>query len=137
MNNNMNPLHFRMDPNAKHEFGTEYIPIIPNEAEVRYLGGKYVDCKLYIYSLEVEKNKANRQQLTTYASCEQFINNLYECFTDSLYGKSIQDAPSYTLNYVKLFSDCMSNNQNLFKHCSNQFSDIIRAIFRSDDNKLK
>ena len=47
------PLEFRKKRGAKHEFGIEVEPIIPDAAEVRLLGNRHRQCKYYAIGVDV------------------------------------------------------------------------------------
>jgi hypothetical protein len=47
LENTMNPLHYRVRPNSKQEFGLEYETVVPPEGEVRLLGNRHKDCRYY------------------------------------------------------------------------------------------
>ena len=48
-----NKLHFKKKKGAKHEFGTDYEPIIPKEGEVRLLGNRNNQCNYYSIGVEL------------------------------------------------------------------------------------
>jgi hypothetical protein len=129
-------INYQINSNSKHEFGIEYKPVIPTEEEVRFLGLKRRECALLVSSLNVMKSYHNKYQSASYKECKPTLDELYACYTNGAYGKSIDDAPDYSRFYLKKFSDCFSQDQNLFNVCSHHFFDLIRAIYRRPGSEL-
>jgi hypothetical protein len=44
---NKDPINFKVRNNSKHEFGIEYEHVIPSEGEVRLLANRHRDCRYY------------------------------------------------------------------------------------------
>lgn len=41
------PITYKVRKDSKHEFGIEYMKIVPSEDEVRLLGNRHRDCRYY------------------------------------------------------------------------------------------
>ena len=76
------------------------------------------------------------QRSNNYLACKPIVDSLYKCYTEEKYGQSIKDAPAESKPYEQKFYNCMFREGSGMELCQNHFHDMIRTIYRSEDNKL-
>ena len=133
---NRNPLHFKKKKDSKHEFGIEYEDIIPKEGEIRLIGNRVRQCEYYRIGVESCHQEMVLNNSDTFLPCKEPIDALWRCYTEDKYGKSIRDAPAEAKPYEKNFYDCLFKPASGTDLCMHHFQDMIRTIYRSDDNEL-
>ena len=71
-----------------------------------------------------------------FLACKEPIDGMWRCYTEGKYGNSIRDAPEYTKAYEKKFYDCLFKEGSGLDLCMNNFSDMVRSIYRSGESEL-
>ena len=77
-----------------------------------------------------------KQGSNNFLACKDVIDGMYRCYTDYKYGGTMKDAPEYTKAFQHNFYNCLFNPVDSVDSCLHHFSDIVRAIYRTKDNKL-
>jgi hypothetical protein len=134
--NIMNPLHYKEKVNSKHEFGKEYEVIIPKEGEIRLLGNRHRDCRYYSLGLELCKQRILQTNFEDFTPCKNVVDAMYRCYTEDKYGEEYHKTIDVAKPFAKKFLDCYFYKASSLTSCMEHFEDSIRAIYRSDDNKL-
>ena len=130
------PLHYKKKKDSKHEFGTEYENIIPKEGEIRLLGNRFGQWNYYTIGVELCHNEMLRTNQDSFLPCKEPIDALYRWYTEDKYGESIRDAPETAKIYEKRFYDCLFRPTSGVDIWMNHFHDLVRSIYRSDENEL-
>ncbi len=133
---NRNPLHFKKKKGAKHEFGLEYENITPSEGEIRLLGNRAGQCQYYKIGVEFCHQEMIKNNSETFLPCKEPIDAMWRCYTEDKYGASIRDAPEEAKPYEKNFYDCLFKPASGTDMCMEDFHDMIRSVYRSDENEL-
>ena len=71
-----------------------------------------------------------------FLACKEPIDGMWRCYTEGKYGQSIRDAPAVAKPYEKKFYECLFREATGLDICMNNFTDMVRAIYRSKDNEL-
>ena len=71
-----------------------------------------------------------------FLACKEPIDGMWRCYTEGKYGQSIRDAPQNTKKYEKAFYDCLFREATGLDLCMNNFTDMVRTIYRSPTNEL-
>ena len=61
---------------------------------------------------------------------------MWNCYTENKYGNSIRYAPAVSKPYEKNFYNCLFREGSGVDMCMGNFSDMVRAIYRSPENEL-
>ena len=77
-----------------------------------------------------------QQKSDNFLACKEPIDGMWRCYTEEKYGNSIRDAPDYTKKYEKRFYDCLFRDGSGMDMCQPQFTNMIRAIYRSGESTL-
>ena len=77
-----------------------------------------------------------KQQSDNFLACKEPIDGMWRCYTEEKYGNSIRDAPDYTKKYEARFYNCLFRNGSGMDLCQPQFTNMIRAIYRSGESTL-
>lgn len=130
------PINYKLRPNSSNEFGLEYIQIVPQEGEIRLLGNRHNDCRYYSLGLEMCKQRVLQSNYHNYTPCKNAIDAMYRCYTEDKYGDEYHKTIDEAKPYANKFFDCYFFGPNSLTHCMKHFEDSIRAIYRSQNNKL-
>ncbi len=136
INPEYNPYMYKLRKDVEGEFGPIYEPIIPTEAEIRYLGTRQQRCFYYMYGLEICKYEVLRASNKSFMPCKDVLDAMWRCYTDEKYGRTLEEAPDYTKADQKKFLDCYFHKTFGLEVCLPLFSNIVRAIYRRPDSKL-
>lgn len=130
------PVNFKLRDSSLHEFGLEYMQIVPSEGEVRLLGNRHRDCRYYSIGVEMCKQRIVQTNYPDYTPCKLAIDAMYRCYTEDKYGEEYHKTTEEAKPYAKKFFDCYFFKPNSFTQCMKHFEDSVRAIYRSADTKL-
>ncbi len=133
---NDDPVNFKLRDKSTHEFGLEYMSIVPSEGEVRLLGNRHRDCRYFSIGVELCKQRVVQSNHSDFTPCKNAIDAMYRCYTEDKYGDEYHKTTEEAKPYAKKFFDCYFLKPNSFTNCMKHFEDSIRAIYRSPDNKL-
>ena len=86
--------------------------------------------------VEVCHTQMIKEKSDNFLACKEPIDGMWRCYTEGKYGQSIRDAPAFTKKYERNFYDCMFREGTGLDLCMNNFSDMVRAIYRSPENEL-
>ena len=131
-----NPLYYKLRTDIEPEFGKAYEPIMPDEAEVRFIGNRRQRCFYYMIGLETCKYETLSKGNKTFLPCKDAMDAMWRCFTDNQYGKVMEEAPDYTKEQQKSFFDCFFHKSQGLELCWPLFTNMIRMIYRRPDSKL-
>lgn len=132
----LNPLHYKVRKNSKHEFGLEYETIVPSEGEVRLLGNRHTDCRYYSLGLEMCKERIIQTSHPDFTPCKGVIDAMYRCYTENKYGDELHNTIDEAKPHAMKFFDCYFTKKNTMYQCMDHFNDVVRVIYRQPDNKL-
>jgi len=130
------PLKYRLRTDYEPEFGKSYEGIIPDEAEVRFIGNRRQRCFYYIYGVEVCKHDMLMKKSNTFLPCKGIMDAMWRCFTDNKYGTTMEEAPEYVRPWQHKFFDCFFHKSFGMEVCWPLFSNMVRTIYRRPDSKL-
>jgi len=130
------PVNYKLRDKSLHEFGMEYLHVVPSEGEVRLLGNRHRDCRYYSIGVELCKERIVQSNYPDFTPCKAAIDAMYRCYTEDKYGEEYHKTTEDAKPYAKKFFDCYFFRPNSFTMCMKHFEDSIRAIYRSPDNKL-
>jgi hypothetical protein len=129
-------VNYKLRDSSRHEFGLEYMKVVPSEGEVMLLGNKHRDCRYYSIGVEMCKQRIIQTNYSDFTPCKAAIDAMYRCYTEDKYGEEYHKTTEVAKPYAKKFFDCYFVRPNSFTACMVHFEDSIRAIYRSPDNKL-
>ena len=78
----------------------------------------------------------NMDKSDNFLACKGPLDAMYRCYTEEKYGQSLSDAPEYTKPYQQKLANCLFRDGAAMDVCMSQFSNVVRAIYRSGDDKL-
>jgi hypothetical protein len=133
---NQDSINYKLRENSTHEFGLEYMQVVPSEGEVRLLGNRHRDCRYYSLGVELCKRRVIESDYDNYSPCKNAIDAMYRCYTENKYGDEYHNTIDQAKPYAKKFFNCYFFKTNSLTSCMKHFEDSIRAIYRSTDNKL-
>jgi hypothetical protein len=129
-------INYKLRDSSKHEFGLDYMKIVPSEGEVRLLGNRHRDCRYYSLGVEMCKQRIIQTNFSDFTPCKSVVDAMYRCYTEDKYGEEYHKTTEEAKPYAKKFFDCYFKKSTSLSGCMVHFEDSVRAIYRSKDNTL-
>jgi hypothetical protein len=82
------------------------------------------------------KQKILQSNHHDYTPCKAVLDAMYRCYTENKYGDEYHKTTEEAKPYANRFFDCYFFKTTSLTECMVHFEDSVRAIYRSEDNKL-